>query len=57
MKYALVLVPVLLLGCGSEPIGEGAASAVKACLDNGWEPRYFSNAAKIDFTCLPPKTK
>jgi len=56
MKYSIVLIPFLLLGCSPTLMNDGTAVAFKACLDKGWQAEYFSNGAKIQFDCLPPKT-
>jgi len=56
MKYSIVLIPFLLLGCSPTPMNDETAKAFTSCQEKGWQPRYFSNGAKIDFTCLPAGT-
>jgi len=45
----LVALSIFIIGCGDPtPVPE---SAVKACLDKGWIPYYYSNSRFISFKC------
>lgn len=53
MVSLILLLVFALGGCGTpDPVD---SEAVKACLDVGWQPVYFSNGMKTEFTCRPLK--